>query len=243
LAQVVRSGRGLLDGVRDAAKVALAGRHAFREIAYSIHFTVDGRDDTEATAKMAAAKKICAATGAEIEASVPRLVRAGPFPLPKLLFNQDGKQWVPVHGIVPHSRALAFVTAVEAFFASKQAVLDEHSIEWGNFIVPASAQGLRVEPCLFFSDAPNELRRSFFDADFLEQLTEHKRDQTVHDAVRDLRKGIADLAKDFGAAHFQIARQYPYRETRDPETYALLMAIKARLDPRGLMNPGVLGLG
>jgi glycolate oxidase len=242
LGQVVRSGRGLLDGVRDAAKVALAGRHAFRDIAYSIHFTVDGRDDTEAAAKMAAAKKICAATGTEIEASVPRLVRAGPFPLPTLLFNQDGKQWVPVHGIVPHSRALAFVAAVEAFFASQQAVLDQHGIEWGNFIVPASAQALRVEPCLFFPDAPNELRRSFFDADYLQGVSAHKRDQAVHDAVRDLRKGIADLAKDFGAAHFQIARQYPYRETRDPETYALLKAIKARVDPRGLMNPGVLGL-
>jgi glycolate oxidase len=242
LGQVVRSGRGLLDGVRDAAKVALAGRHAFRDIAYSIHFTVDGRNDTEAAAKMAAAKKICGATGTEIEASVPRLVRAGPFPLPTLLFNQDGKQWVPVHGIVPHSRALAFVAAVEAFFASQQAVLDEHGIEWGNFIVPASAQAIRVEPCLFFPDAPNELRRSFFDDEYLGGVTAQKRDQAVHDAVRDLRKGIADLAKDFGAAHFQIARQYPYRETRDPETYALLKAIKARVDPRGLMNPGVLGL-
>ncbi|CAN0524043.1 unnamed protein product, partial [Laminaria digitata] len=57
-----------------------------------------------------------------------------------------------------------------------------------------------------------------------------------------LRKGIADLAKEFGAVHFQIGRQYPYRETREPETFALLKTIKATVDPRGLMNPGVLGL-
>ncbi|CAN0479718.1 unnamed protein product, partial [Laminaria digitata] len=227
LGQVVRSGRGLLDGVRDAAKIALAGRHAFRDIAYSIHFTVDGRDETEAAAKMAQAKSICRHGGTEIEASVPRLVRAGPFPLPTLLFNQDGKQWVPVHGIVPHSRALAFVSAVEAFFTSQQAVLDQHGIEWGNFIVPASAQALRIEPCLFFPDAPNELRESFFDADYLKGLGKQERDQAVHDAVRDLRKGIADLAKEFGAVHFQIGGQYPYRETREPETFALLKTIKA----------------
>jgi len=242
LGQVVRSGRGLLDGMRDAAKVAMAGRHAFRDIAYSIHFTVDGRNESDAATKMAQAKAICGSTGTEIEASVPRLVRAGPFPLPTLLFNQDGKQWVPVHGIVPHSRALAFVGAVETYFESQQEVLDRHGIEWGNFIVPASAQALRIEPCLFFPDAPNALRRSFFDDDYLAGMAAHPRNQGVHDAVRDLRKGIAALAKDYGAVHFQIARQYPYRETREPETFALLQAVKAKLDPRGLMNPGVLGL-
>ncbi|MDA0367585.1 MAG: FAD-binding oxidoreductase [Proteobacteria bacterium] len=242
LGQVVRSGQNLFEGVRDAAKVAMAGRHAFRNVAYSIHYTVDGRNATEAVGKMAQAKAICGAAGEEIDASVPRLVRAGPFPSPTLLFNKDGKQWIPVHAIVPHSRALAFVGAVEAYFQTHQAVLDKNAIEWGNFIVPASAQALRIEPCLFFPDAPNALRRSFFDADYLSGIAEHDRDQDVHDAVRDLRQGIAALAKDFGAVHFQIGRQYPYRETRDAKTYALLRAVKAAVDPRGLMNPGVLGL-
>jgi FAD/FMN-containing dehydrogenase len=242
IGQVVRSGRGLLGGLRDAARVVAAGRHAFRDIDYSIHFTVDGRDDGEATAKMAEAKDICSRLGEEIEPSVPRLVRAGPFPLPTLLFNADGKQWVPVHAIVPHSRALAFVAAVESFFDSQRTLLDTHGIEWGSFIVPASTQAIRIEPCLFWPDAPNALRRSFFDRDFLDTLPNQARNPAAHDAVRELRKGVTGLAKDFGAVHFQIARQYPYRETRDPETYALLRAIKAAVDPKGLMNPGALGL-
>lgn len=241
LGQVVRSGRGLIGGLRDAAKVAVAGRHAFRDIGYSIHFTADGRNEAAANARMAAAKEVCQAAGSEIEASVPRLVRAGPFPQPTLLFNQDGKQWVPVHAIVPHSRVLDFVATVESYFAEKQGLMEAHGIEWGNFIVPASTQALRIEPCFFFPDAPNELRRSFFDDAELSKLPRQARNQPVHDAVRDLRGGIAALAKDFGAVHFQIGRQYPYRETREPETFALLQAIKTAVDPKGLMNPGVLG--
>ncbi len=241
LGQVVRSGANLLDGIRDAARVALAGRHAFRNIAYSIHFTVDGRNETEARIKAEEAREICRRLGSEMEASIPRLVRAGPFPLPTLLFNKDGKQWVPVHAIVPHSRALAFVAAVEAFLASRQDVLDRHGIEWGNFIVPASTQALRIEPCFFFPDAPNVLRRSFFDRDYLDDLPAQASNPDAHEAVRTLRQGIAELAPEFGAAHFQIARQYPYRRTRDPETYALLGAAKKALDPRNLMNPGALG--
>jgi len=242
LGQVVRSGDSLLGGIRDAAKVALAGRHAFRDIDYSIHCTVDGRDEAEARSRATEANAICAGYGEAMEASVPRLVRAGPFPLPTLLFNKDGKQWVPVHAIVPHSRALPFVSAVEAYFESQQDLLDRHGIEWGNFIVPASAQALRIEPCFFFPDAPNVLRRSFFDADYLRTLPVQEENPGAHDAVRTLRQGVAELAVAFGAAHFQIARQYRYRESRDPETFALLQAAKNALDPRGLMNPGVLGL-
>jgi D-lactate dehydrogenase (cytochrome) len=40
----------------------------------------------------------------------------------------------------------------------------------------------------------------------------------------------------------QIGKDYPYRQTRKPNTFALLENIKAILDPAGLVNPGALGL-
>jgi FAD/FMN-containing dehydrogenase len=45
-----------------------------------------------------------------------------------------------------------------------------------------------------------------------------------------------------GAAHFQIGRFYPYRDSRHGDTFALLRAVKQHVDPDGLINPGVLGL-
>jgi FAD/FMN-containing dehydrogenase len=45
-----------------------------------------------------------------------------------------------------------------------------------------------------------------------------------------------------GCAHLQIGKTYPYRDGRAPETWALLEGLKKQLDPRGLVNPGSLGL-
>lgn len=42
--------------------------------------------------------------------------------------------------------------------------------------------------------------------------------------------------------YFQIGRTYPLEQQSDPRAWRLLKAVKAELDPQGLMNPGVLGL-
>ena len=56
------------------------------------------------------------------------------------------------------------------------------------------------------------------------------------------REKILDIFESFGATHFQIGRTYRYAQTRDPMTLALLKAVKSYVDPKGLMNPGALGL-
>ena len=49
-----------------------------------------------------------------------------------------------------------------------------------------------------------------------------------------------DVMRANGAANLQLGKFYDYRSGRDPAALALLDAIKAQLDPKGLMNPGVL---
>ena len=57
-----------------------------------------------------------------------------------------------------------------------------------------------------------------------------------------LRERIGELMSQHGAAHLQIGKTYPYLAGRNPASMALLRAIKAELDPRNILNPGVLGL-
>ncbi len=45
-----------------------------------------------------------------------------------------------------------------------------------------------------------------------------------------------------GGTHLQIGRTYPWARDRDVGAMALVGAIKAELDPHGLINPGALGL-
>ena len=60
--------------------------------------------------------------------------------------------------------------------------------------------------------------------------------------VQQLWREVADCLDRFGAVHFQIGRAYDYLQRLRPPPRALVQALKAQLDPRGLMNPGSLGL-
>jgi D-lactate dehydrogenase (cytochrome) len=57
-----------------------------------------------------------------------------------------------------------------------------------------------------------------------------------------LRRETQELYAGLGGVSWQVARDYPFLELLKPATRALLVALKNAVDPRGLMNPGALGL-
>ena len=65
----------------------------------------------------------------------------------------------------------------------------------------------------------------------------------IRDRVIELRQGIADLHEALGAVQQQIGKYYAFSRNMVPESWELLQGLKRQLDPRGLMNPGALGLG
>ena len=79
--------------------------------------------------------------------------------------------------------------------------------------------------------------------DFLARLPAYPASSEGRAFVAQLKSDLVALYAKFGAAHFQIGRNYPLRNRLDRQADALLTAIKAQLDPHALMNPGVLGLG
>jgi FAD/FMN-containing dehydrogenase len=242
LSGVIKGQSSVAAGLKEALKVAAAGRRYLENICYSIHLTVDGRDDAEAASKLKAATAALGKDGTEIEASVPKVMRGTPFPDPTILLGHHGERWVPMHGIVPHSRLRGLLRGLDTFMDAHAPLIEQHDIAWAITAVPAGPSGVLVEPNLYWRDARTKLIEDHLPDSYLEQKPVYAADADAKAAVKTLREGMIGVFRAQGAAHLQIGRVYPYLESRSAEMRALIHALKAHLDPQGRMNPGSLGL-
>jgi FAD/FMN-containing dehydrogenase len=243
LAAVVTSQKSLLAGIKEGAKMALAGRSFIEEGDWTLHLIVEGHGRPEVAAKMESLRALMAdAGGSEIENTIPKAMRAAPFTPLNNVLGPDGQRWVPIHGIVPHSNGAACLAAIDTLFESHRAQLDAKSILTGYLLTTLATNGFLIEPVFFWPDARFELHESTVEPSYLAKLPKLPADPEGAALVAQLRTGILDIFQAHGATHFQIGRTYRFAPTRAPATLALLTAIKRQLDPQGLMNPGVLGL-
>ncbi len=59
--------------------------------------------------------------------------------------------------------------------------------------------------------------------------------------VHEKKDRLEEMARNNGAIHFQIGKDYPYLKTRTESTKKLLLMLKKEMDPKNLINPGNLG--
>lgn len=240
-ADVARAG-GRLRGLGAAIGLGLRRTSFLADVRWSLHLVADGPDDEAAAATLARARTIVLGReGREIADSVPRATRARPFRPIKALLGPEGEAWLPVHGIVPLSRAAEAVGAVESVLAECEAERTAHDIRV-SLLTTLVGTAFLVEPQLFWPDALGPFQRR--------HVTEAQRraygDRPARPEARALahrlRRSLAEALDRLGATHFQIGTFYPYHSLLDPTARAALDGVKALLDPRGLMNPGALGL-
>ncbi len=242
LAGVVRSASSLLGGVRDAAKIAYSGRRAWQEDVFLMHVTTDEYSAAAADEKARAVEQVALAFGGRmIPASYPRAHRGRPF-ADMTDQPRTEERTVPTHGICPHSRTVEMAKNVYAIFEDHAALLARHGITWSLISSTLGTSATLVEPLIYYPDARGahyaripkngKAPARFGDADPLKI-----------EALKTVRRALAQMFMKNGCVHLQIGKSYPYREGRAPETWALLKSIKAVVDPKGLINPGALGLG
>ncbi len=240
----VASGQGsVLKGLKEALVVAAAGRRYAEGVGYTLHMTVDGRDAKDADSALGHVRDFCTSEGGEeIEASIPKIMRGTPFPPPAMIFGPKGESWVPVHCMLPHSRHLAALESVDRYMDEHAALIDQHGITWGQVSMLIGQNTTLVEINLYWQDERTAAQTRYLEDSFLNALPVYDANPAARAAVGELRRGLADVFAEQGAAHIQIGRLFPLMESRDPRSQALLKSIKHQLDPRGLMNPGVGGL-
>ena len=233
----------VLKALKEGARVALAGRDFLSGADFSLHVLAEGRIQQAADTDIAEAHRIVADLGGrEVENTIPKIIRANPFGPLNSILGPDGERWAPIHGLVAHSRSQACFESFLDLFARNRTRMEELGVHYGTLVAAVGGAGLVIEPCLYWPDARNPVIEDTVEPAHLRKVPTLPANPAARALMHELKQAIVDLFFEHGATHFQIGRTYRYRDSLQPEADALLRAVKRQVDPRGLMNPGSLGL-
>mgnify|MGYP002623947250 CR=1 FL=1 len=240
----VVTGRGnILEGVKDAAKVALAGRRYMDEVVYSAHAVVEGHSAAAVEAGIAALRKIAEGKGGRpIANSIPKIIRANPFTPLNNVLGPDGRRWIPIHGLFPHSKAKTVWQAVYDLFDRYKDQMESHNITYGFLVTSMSTNAFLIEPVMFWPERHFSIHARTVQENVLSRLPKMDDNPAASALVDEIKKALARLFLEHGGSHFQIGRAYLYKDGRVPETWRLVEGIKDLVDPERRVNPGSLGL-
>ncbi|HEV7233239.1 MAG TPA: FAD-binding oxidoreductase [Sphingorhabdus sp.] len=243
LLSMVKSQGGFWKGIKEGAKVVAAGRSFLDDCKFSIHLICEGRHQGAVDADMREVEAIVTANnGRIVENTIPKILRANPFPPPNSMAGPEGERWAPIHGIVRHSKALETIDALSELFENHGAEMDRLGVGAGYMFLVVGRTGFLIEPCFYWPDEQWEIHKRFIDDAHFAKLPVLPRNDEARALVEKLRQGVIDIFGTMGGIHFQIGRTYPLKERSDPRGWKILEAVKAEVDPNGLMNPGALGL-
>ena len=242
LSQVTRSAPDLISGLKSAASLALTGTQYLAVHPYSIHLALDGDNQAHVDGRLARVAQIAVAhQGVDQPASVPRVLRAQPFQPLRSVLGYNGDRWVPVHGIVPLSKAQEVVRSIETLIAAHAKEMQTHNIVYSPLTANLDRAFL-FEPCFYWPDEILPIHVDVLGTSLTAAWQQRPPSPAAHALVSQLWTEVTQCLDSFGAVHFQHGRAYPYLQRLQPSTRQLVLALKRALDPQGFMNPGSLGL-
>ncbi|WP_397404041.1 FAD-binding oxidoreductase, partial [Phenylobacterium sp.] len=199
MGSVVKSGASLAKGVKDAFKMAVAGRGFLSGSEWSLHLVAEGRSEAAVAADLAEVRRIAlAAGGRETEATIPRVIRAQPFTPLNNILGPDGERWVPIHGIVALSQAEACRKAIEALFTSLGSRFEAAGVYTGMMLTTLSTNAFLIEPVFFWPEARHEIHDATVEAAMLAKLRKYDANPDATALVAEARRGVVEVFETFG---------------------------------------------
>ena len=209
---VTRQKGGILKGMKECAKVALAGRGFMDDVAYSAHIVVEGHSQAEVNAKIATLKSVCIKhSGNEIENSIPKIIRANPFTPLNNILGPKGERWVPVHGIVAMSDALSCANDIGKLFDNMAFEFEKFEITTGYLLTNLTTTGFLIEPVFIWPEEIWPIHEQTVENSVLKRVISFESNPDATDCVTRARQSVIEIFKSYGAAHFQLGGPIPIR--------------------------------
>ena len=242
LRDVAQAEGGRASGMVAAVRTAAGVRRAVGETRNSLHLVIEGASEA-ATAEAHDAIAACAGRhgGTAIPDTIPRITRSRPFRPLKALLGPDGEAWLPMHGLLPLSRARAGLQAAEDCLAAHADEMQALGIRVARLTTMVGDR-LLLEPQFFWPDALSPFHLRAVTEAQRAQFADRPADEEARARVHALRAALVEALAAHGATHYQIGTYYAYLERIDPGQRALVESVKRTLDPQNLMSPGALGL-
>ena len=243
-AGVLKSSGSIFKAISNGIKIVLSGRRFMKNIEWPMHTMIEQRSDAAVNAAIDQVREIVLRHGGrEIENSIPKIVRANPFGPMNSIVGPKGERWAPTHGVVPLSKGVGTLAALEGIFDSHKGEIDKHGIITGYLFSTISTNAMVIEPVFFWPEPLDDIHKQTLQPEFLSSLTLKTDDNpAAHQAVSKIKQEIMDYFRDAGGVHLQIGKSYHYASGIKPGALTLIEQIKAAVDPGRKMNPGVLGL-
>ena len=237
LGAVVKGAGSLGKAVKDVAQLA-RGRNALGGHPWSLHLTAEAVTEDAARAQLDRARKLI--TAEEIDNVVPKTLRAKPYSI-RGLVGPDGERWVPVHGVLPLSRARECMAGLVAHIGSRKAELERTGVK-AQWLCSSAGPYVTIEPMFYWRDALDPIQLAHLSERNRARFSGFPENLPAREVVRRLRGELREVFGRYGAVHAQVGRFYQLTEWMDAGSRELLERVKRALDPEGRMNPGSLGL-
>lgn len=234
--------KGIVKSITSVGKMLVQGERAADRSGYTLHIVVEGVDANEAEWKAERVRKICAPMAhKELPNTIPQVTRAKPFRSIKALLGPEGENWLPVHGLFPMSSAAEVSAITDEYFSRHAELMAEHNITF-SYLTAAAGTSYLIEPMFYWKDRLHAFHMRHVTEDQKKRYSKTKANPETREVVMKLRRDLAGLWDAFGASHHQMGRTYAYASQLSSAARTTAIAIKTALDPKGVMNPGVLEL-
>lgn len=240
---ILKSSPSLLSGVKQLVSAAVFARRVISSTPYMTHYIVEGVNDAEAKSRLQRLREINQPLGQEIPATVPAVVRGMPFAPFYNTLGPAGERWVPLHGILAHSRVQAFHKELEAFYAQRKDELEKHGVWYGGMYATVGSSGFLYEIALYWPDEISAYHKQVVPSDYLAKLPRYDANPAAREYVHKLKDEITALFISHGAVNFQLGKAYPYLTRLDDTSISVLNSLKHVTDAKGSLAPGNLGFG